>query len=339
MNEITAPVVGGVPCIPRLQRVVNALPGYQRALEVAASADEWLRTQPPVPPVPADLEPGNTGNISDEWIAAVKAHTSATASYELSRNIVITEKQLAANRANHIVDTSLDLCLGALASDLTQLMQGAEHWVAELNGATTAEEAIAADAGPAWRSLTNFAAEYRDIRAAQSWLIGRAPQQIWRSCTPDLPGEDHANEAFIMNLADIWPNWRQGGTNMSTVFVGPGSAPNMRHEPWPADEYSAAMLVYLITSDAEPWLPTIRELRQMWEERRHPTEKQPYDEQKDTESSAFDSGLIGPLEAERKRQAAGGKPPPPRRAPDYSRVATPLRSKPRPRTAEIGAIQ
>lgn len=335
MSETPAPVVGGVPGIPQLQVAVNALPGYQRAIEVAASADNWLNTQSPVPAVPAELEPMNTGQVSEEYIRAVQANSAALADFESKRHIVMRQKQMAANQANQIVMTGADLVLRALQEALVQLVNEATQLVGQLNGAATAEQAIAADAGPAWRQLTELADSYQDLRAGQAWVMMRTAPQQWRSCTPDLPGSDHANLAFLKGIDDLWPSWRRGGPAMNTVFVGPGNAPNVRHEPWPADEFSAVMLVWLVNNpDAGVWLPTRRQLRELWEERNQP---EPAPEHRDEvdDPDRYNSLLIGPLEAERRRQAAGGKPPAPRR-PDYSRVATPITPTRRP-PQQLGA--
>jgi hypothetical protein len=270
----------------------------------------------------------NTGRVTDEWVDAVKAHAAAIDESTLRRNIVVQQKQQAANQASQLVASGADLVLRTLQTDLTELLGLVADIIPDLNGATTPAEAIAKDAGAAWKELTDLASKYQDIRVSQSWLMMRASSQTWRNCSPDLPGEDHANIAFIKNVDDIWPAWRKGGPNMSTVFVGPGAAPNMRHEPWPAEQYSADMLLWLVTSDAEPWLPTMRELRQMWAERDTPPEP-PQPDDGDESSDIHDSLLWGPQDAERKRQAAGGKPPAPRRRPDYSRRAIPFtHSKP-----------
>jgi hypothetical protein len=134
------------------------------------------------------------------------------ADYEMSRNIVMRQKQSAANEANHIVTTGVDLVLGTLRAELTQLLDDVKALVDQLDGATTPAQAIEADAGPAWRQLTVLADAYRDLRAAQGRLMMRAAQQVWRNCSPHLLGEDTANLAVIKNLDDIWPDWRWGGT-------------------------------------------------------------------------------------------------------------------------------
>jgi hypothetical protein len=241
------PQIGGVPNIKPLQLAVAALPGYLQAVELAAEADKWLRQQPELRTVPDALR----AHITDEWIDAERARATALAEYEAKRSLVQGRLLEAATSAQSILSSGVDLILGALQGNLTQLLDDTGQLVAELGGAATAEQAIAADASPAWRQLTALAADYQDLRSAQGWVMMRAPQQIWRSCLPDLPGEDHANEAFIKNINDIWPAWRQGGPAHQTTYLGHDAPTPVRHEPWPVDN-GPELLCWLVTSNAQP---------------------------------------------------------------------------------------
>jgi hypothetical protein len=81
---------------------------------------------------------------------------------------------------------------------------------------------------------------------------------------------------------------------MSTVFVGNSAPPNVRHEPWPQDS-GPELMVWLVTSDAEPWLPTTRELRHIWEERNAPAPVDEPPEHPDGGSSADAGGFQQPF--------------------------------------------
>jgi hypothetical protein len=325
------PLIGGIPNIEPLQLAVAALPGYRQALDLATEADQWLRNQPALP----EVDPALRAHVTDDWVDAERARETALAEYEARRKIVQTRLHQEANRAQSIFNIGADLILGALQNDLTGLLADAEQLVAELGGATTPAEAITKDVGAAWRQLTEVADDYQDLRAAQSFVLLRASTQLWKNCTPALSGEDHANEAFIRTLDAIWPNWRQHGLKMETIDLSSRGTP-ARDEPWPADR-GPELLVWLVTSDAEAWCPTTRQLREMWAERDAPPT--PPQQPDDEESSIHDSLLWGPQEAERKRQAAGGKPRAPRR-PDYTRVAPLIANRTTPpQPAELGVTQ
>jgi hypothetical protein len=239
---------------------VRALPGYREAVDAAAECDAWLKTQPPVPTV----DPALAADITDEWVTAARAYETGLAEYESKRKIVQRRRQEEANRAQSIFGTGIDLIFGALQANLTRLLAEVAAIAPELAGATTAEQAIAADAGAAWKQLTELAGEYHDIRTAQTFVLLKAPYELWKSCTPATTGEnaDHANLAFIRNIDTLWPDWRRPGLRMQRITLGDGSTPR-REEPWPADEYGPAMLVWLHTSDAQPWLPTTKQLREL----------------------------------------------------------------------------
>lgn len=323
------PLLAGIPAIEPLQLACAALPGYREALELATEADQWLKKQPTLPTV----DPPLAAHVTDEWLAAERARETALAEYEARRRIVQTRLHEEANRAQSIFNSGVDLILGALQNDLTELLGDAERLVAELDGATTPAEAIANDVGAAWRQLTDSADEYQTIRHAQEFVMLRASTSLWKSCTPSLPGESHANLAYIRNLGAVWPNWRQHGLNREVIDLNSRARP-ARDEPWPADS-GPELLVWLLTSGAEAWCPTTRQLRELLNERDAPRPADVPPERPNDESSVHDSLLIGPLEAERKRQAAGGKPPAPRK-PDYSRVATPITPTRRP-PQQLGA--
>jgi hypothetical protein len=320
------PLIQGIPNIECLQLAVAALPGYRQAVELATEADQWLREQPALPTV----DPTLRAHVTDMWVDAERAQETALVEYEARRRIVQKRLHEEANRAQSIFNTGADLILGALQSDLTKLLDRVAKTVPDLDGATTAQQAIAADAGPAWRQLTELASQYQELRDAQTFVMLKSPVQLWKSCTPSLPGEDHANLCFVKNLEDIWgPAWRQPGMRTYRIDLSDRSTPH-RDEPWPPNEYGPEMLIWLHSSEAQPWCPTTRQIRELFKERDAPAPVD--DDHEEPESEPYESLLYGPLEAERKRQAEAAAQ---RRKPDYTRVMAPITHRTPAELAEV----
>lgn len=318
------PLIGGIPNITQLQFAVAALPGYREALAEVQAADEWLKTAPQLPAV----DPALAEHITDAWIDAERARDTAIAEYEARQKIVQARRERAVSRAQSIFVGGVDLILGSLQNDLTALLKRVAKVVPELGGATTAEQAIAADAGATWKRITELADAYAELRSAQEFVMLRGSVSLWQSSTPQFPGEDHANQAFIRNIDDLWPNWRQPGLSRRRMDLS-DNVKRARDEPWPADR-GPELMIWLVTSDAEPWIPTGKQLRELWAERNAPIEDDAPQDPDD--ESRFDSLLFGPLEAERKRQAQAAAR---QSKPDYNRIATPIRTSSRPQPAEL----
>jgi hypothetical protein len=325
---MTLPLIGGMPNVDCLQLAVAALPGYRQAVDTASACDQWLSTPPELPTVDPEL----AEHITEEWLTAERARENALTDYEARRRIVQSRRELAANQAQSIFNTGADLILGVLQDELTKLLNRAAGVLPELGGATTPAEAIATDAGAAWKQFGALSDEYSELRSAQTFVMLRASVGLWRSCTPSLPSEDHCNLAFIRNIDELWPNWRQYGLDRRRVDLSDNATP-ARDQPWPADS-GPELLVWLLTSDAEAWIPTTKQLRELFNERNAAPEDVP-EQQSDDDSSVFDSLLIGPLEVERKRQAQAAQSAR-QRKPDYNRIATPIRTSSKPQPAELG---
>lgn len=321
------PLIAGIPNVTSLQIGVAALPGYREALAEAEAADHWLKTAPQLPAV----DPALAEHITDAWIDAERARETAIADYEARRRIVQSRRERAASRAQSIFIGGVDLILGSLQNDLTALLERVTQALPELGGATTAEQAIAADAGAAWKQLTALADDYDALRQAQTFVMIRGSVSLWQSSTPQFPGEDHANEAFIRNIAELWSNWRQPGLNRSRIDLS-DNVTRGRDEPWPAD-HGPELLIWLVNSDAQPWIPTGKQLRELWAERNAPPIDDAPPESADNESR-FDSLLYGPLEVERKRQAAAAAQR--RKKPGYDRIAVPVKTSKRQPAETLG---
>jgi hypothetical protein len=143
---------------------------------------------------------------------------------------------------------------------------------------------------------------------------------------------------YLRNLDALWPNWRQHGLKTETINLSSRATP-ARDEPWPGDS-GPELLAWLINSDAEPWLPTTRQLREFFDERNAPAPTEAPPQDPDDEKSVFDSLLFGPQEAERKRQMARAAAQR-RKTPNYSRVATPIAAsnRPKPDLTEMTGVE
>ena len=59
-----------------------------------------------------------------------------------------------------------------------------------------------------------------------------------------------ATDTTLRNLDQIFPAWREPDTTHTTLSDAPQADPR----PWPQDPIS--QLVWLATSEAQPWVPT-----------------------------------------------------------------------------------
>jgi hypothetical protein len=285
---VTLPLIGGIPDIECLQLAVSALPGYTEAIGLAAEADAWLAKQPDVPTV----DPALAAHVTDEWVDAERAREVSLTEYQSRRLLVQRRRQQESSRAQSILAGGLDLILGALQGNLTHVLERVAAIVPELDGATTAAQAVEADAGAQWKQIDELASEYESLRRAQTFVMMRGPSQLWKSCTPAMLGEDHANLAFIRNIGDIWPDWRQPGMRTHRINLSDRSTPH-RAEPWPTNEYGPEFLVWLHTSDADAWIPTTRQLRELWTAPTNISDDN--DDQADTDADGpYKSMLAGP---------------------------------------------
>lgn len=131
---------------------------------------------------------------------------------------------------------------------------------ARLGGAGSPAQAIARDVAPAWRELPALADRYdliRDAQQAVTLAVDTLAIENARSRTIDDP---IASDLVLSNMDDVLPGWREADRYIT--FNGP---PRERR-PWPIDD-RLAQLVWFATSSAQVWIPTIGELRALWQRR------------------------------------------------------------------------
>ncbi len=139
---------------------------------------------------------------------------------------------------------------------------------AKLGGISDPVAAIDADLGPEWKCAQLALARYRDIRDAQRWLVRvtvRNTTDQYRLTMHDLIG----------NVVEVFPDWRiwsQSGYRVNTVT---GERSHLS-PPWPGDLDSWEFLVWLATSDAQPWVPTPAERDEVAHKAAQDPEVEPY---------------------------------------------------------------
>lgn len=267
-----------------LSAAVQDLPGYRQALDVAEQARQALAALPAVPPVSVP-GPLDSGKLTGKWLDAQLDHDAQAARHAQRRALLAAVAADARDSAARIVAGSTDEILVELHDSLTRLLDDARGLVQQLGGATTPAEAIAADAGPAWRALGELAEQYQILRAGQDVVMSHGALQHWTQATATR-GEAHANDAYLRNLDKIWANWRTPTSGLQVVRLDGG---RHRPEPWPTDP--TAMLAWLVTSDAEPWVPTRAQLDELWADRSERANPNP---RKIRPSSALNRPLSAP---------------------------------------------
>lgn len=219
----------------------------ERALEAQRSLLQGMLQ--PVQPDSADADLG-------AWLAEVAKADAARQTLE-AQKIALTRLVQSCDGAIAYAAADPNPMLRRLNDDLSALMEDVAEVVERLGGARTVADVIAADMGPVWKELGPLRKSYDEIRRAQELaLLGRSTLIDARSKWVD---DDHASDAWIKNLDDVWPGWNQQDR---TIRLS-GDAP--RRQPWPRDE--TEMLVWLRNSDAKPWIPTLAQLAELHAER------------------------------------------------------------------------
>lgn len=235
---------------------------YDEAVELRSLALHVQTTLPGVaqPPMPATVDDDIGG-----WLDAVVAADAATGERERKHSALTALISQCEGIIAAAANLDPDRLLKSLSVELDALMEDVEAVVNRLGGARTPQEVIAAGVGDEYNKLGELRERYDQLRRAQDWTLG-SDLSLTQSKFFDDP---HANCARIRNLDMIFPAWRDGSTNRVVLS---GVEPDPR--PWPSDPVE--FLFWLVTSEAEWWLPTRRQLEQLHAERArrlHPAPK------------------------------------------------------------------
>lgn len=234
---------------PFYAAAVRDLPGYTTAVAVAEQAEAMLAELPaPGADIPSPLV---TGSLTEEWLAATVAAESVTNERAARHRALTAIRDAAHGHISSAVVIHVDAALSALNSSLAEVLSQGRAICDRLGGATDPAAAIAAgpDATAAWTELAPVAERYRQVRAAQMAVLAEFTNEVQASRSNNNP-DDRATDLHLSNLDELSPGWRQQHLDYSGRLSWAA--------PWPADDIE--YLIWLCTSAADPWVPTLAEL-------------------------------------------------------------------------------
>lgn len=148
--------------------------------------------------------------------------------------------------------------LAAFGDDMDALFDDAAGIVKNLKGATTAGDAINTGSAKFWKDLTDLRAEYDAIRNAQMVIMQCESTEYTRARTRHQD-DPLAADYMIANLDEVWPKWRaEPSANLG--FTVEATTP-----PWPREPIE--QMIWLTSSNAKPWVPTLDQLNAVFTER------------------------------------------------------------------------
>jgi hypothetical protein len=232
---------------------VSALDGFDVAIGIAEDARKLLKDRTvDTAHVPSPLQ---TGTVSVDWLEAATAERMAMQRTEFERQVLLQLIDNADREAESIFSVGADEMLAHLNGELAAVVDAVT--AAELDGATTAAQAVDRGTAEAWRKLGPLVQRYDEIRRAQDTVMRQHPEYVARARSRFADTADnHANDLYIRNLDQVWAGWNKPHNVVENVDGTPH-----RFEPWPADP--AERLLWLATSDAEPWCPTLGDLDEL----------------------------------------------------------------------------
>jgi hypothetical protein len=262
---------------PHYRRAIeSSYPEYavdveKRARLIRLRGDLSLRAEriPPSPAADADDWEGWLDRVAQiklrEWLRGEQLKT-------IGEEIGATEAAISGCAANP------DALIRSFAADLLPVWSAIKAVVARLRGCHTAA-AIVASGDPevlgAYQELKPLAVELEDIY--KQFDIVTAGDALYMHAKSDYlyeseRGDDWASEARIRNIDSIFRAWKQPAADIALMRW---DQPDPRKYPKDPVE----RVVWLVVVDAEPWMPTRQELRdlrnQKIRERAHPLGEPP----------------------------------------------------------------
>jgi hypothetical protein len=231
---------------------------YFAADRIADAAQHQLAGMTPPPPPAPELDPFVCGEISDTWIDQTIERETRQTLLDKKHHVLGGLARDARTRATSIRDAQKPRILRAYNGELQALMAEVEQVSDQLGAADTAAAAITNDVGHAWKRLTELADDYAQLRRAQRALT--PTQTVFDSAA--AWGEPHASDLYLKNLDALWPHWRTGQGEDHVIHV---NGDQDRCEPWPQDQ--TEIMLWLVRSDAQPWIPTEQQLEQLQQDR------------------------------------------------------------------------
>ena len=237
---------------------LEASPDYVAAAGLRA---KLLAEQQNLPGVPAVAQPVSGDDDLKSWLAEVVAAEEAERDRDTKYRAIQARLIWCDRTIESIATTQTDDFLARLHENLMGIMAKVEGVVERLDGAHTPVQVIDTDVGDAWKQLAPLRAEYDAVRQGQEWVV--AGEHLVTSVRSDWLSDDPmASDLILSNLDSVFPNWKSRPGNVFRMSDAPEEDPR----PWPADPIEA--LVWLCTSEAQPWVPTMSQLNQLNTQRR-----------------------------------------------------------------------
>lgn len=233
-----------LPLTQALDRCAQAIAERRGTLNVPATAslvDDVLHRLAAGDPVPNTLD--------DAAYDASKAAAQTQAGLDV---LLAVEGRLASERDEVVLNGADDL-----ARDLDARVKAvvSEARALDLQGAVDADEALERGVGEAWTALTKLCSRYFQLREAQRQAMAYLSRD-----------EQHVDGfGFLENYAELYPRWYDAGRPQPQRSLIDGArvvaAPSSEAAPWP--DSPAGRFLWLVTHpEAEPWVPTARQLEQ-----------------------------------------------------------------------------
>ncbi|MEN4399375.1 hypothetical protein ACNQR7_26965 [Mycolicibacterium senegalense] len=235
-------------------------PEREEAVRILNEAQQKLASfMAPIPDGTVDLHPFTSGAVTDEWLDAAVRRQQLLDEHRAKENVLRSFiKEVGDWLQSMKPDPSA--ALRKYSDRLGQLLDEATELVDVLGEVRTPQAAIDAGRATEWAQLCNLSRDYTELRAAQD---EHTPADVKTRARALSNADPHASDTYIRNLDDIWPSWRHpAGTPRTTYLDG---RPDDPAEPWPQDPVQ--LLIWLVTSNAEPWIPTLKQLQRLWAER------------------------------------------------------------------------
>ncbi|SDC25840.1 hypothetical protein SAMN04488581_0400 [Mycolicibacterium neoaurum] len=231
-------------------------PEYHEAVALRQAAREQLATLES-----ADLpnDPQRPDEIA-AWLADIAANHDARRIREAKFNALKSLINRCDSQIESAMTTDRDRLLRSLHADMDALMADVSAVVRRLNGASTPSEAIKGGVSDAWTELGVLREAYDQIRAAQMFVIAGA-YNVLSDAQSKYLDDPLASNIAIANLDDVFPAWRIPNRTHTRMSNDPPPDPR----PWPLD--GIEQLVWLATSGAQVWVPTLKQLGTVARER------------------------------------------------------------------------
>jgi hypothetical protein len=242
-------------------------PYYRAALEAAAQYVEasalrtkLLEAQQSLPGVPVVAAPQTADDNIAAWLDAVAEAQAAERAREIKSNAIRAQLIWCEKVVEDTATVQTDRILNCLHANLIEVMDHATAVVDRLDGARTPQQVIDRGVGDAWKQLRPLRNEYDKIRQAQEWAMAGEDQHVG-SRSHYLLNDPLASDIILANLDDLYPEWKTKGANTFNISDAPDDDPR----PWPQEPIE--QIVWMCTSDAQPWVPTLSELNELNQQR------------------------------------------------------------------------